>query len=252
MARLSRPKAGGASRGNYESLDNDIPADESSSGLTNENESYQSSQRLASRGKPDDADLLSSGDELTDNEADVKLLPLKNEDTRRGPSSSARSTHRAVIFDTPSASSSSLFPNHGHGDEDENNEISVPKEQQDVGKRIENYLETERRTLLAESFRTDIEDANTDFILSDDEDDYGVPIKPRLKEEPRWKLWWNAVFGKRTWWHICFFFVSAILMIWLALQGLVWIRGDKAAEQEYVSFPSTVDTSRVVLHNTSD
>ncbi|KAJ5242044.1 uncharacterized protein N7469_000371 [Penicillium citrinum] len=229
MARSSRTKSGGARRGDYESLDNEIPVDEHTH--TREAENQLSSDRFASRGKADDVDLLSSSDEFTENEADVKLLPLK-EDTRRGPSS-ARSKRRVVI-ETPSASSSSLLPEGGELGDRGTDEVAVPKEQRDVGKRIENFLETERKNVLADSFRTDIEDANTDFILSDDEDEYGVPVKPReIRDESRLLRLKNAIFGKRTWWHIGFFFGAAIFLIFFALKGLAWIRGDKGAGQEY-------------------
>ncbi|KAJ5966513.1 CAZyme family GH3 [Penicillium waksmanii] len=239
MARSSRPKTD-ARRGDYQSLDNEIPQDEqqltptstSTSSLTKDSEndihkSSTTSDRLASRGQPNDADLLSSDDSADDdaNEDDVRLRPLRSQsqnadgnhnlDTRRGPVRSSYN-HRAIIDDTPSGSSSTLLPeeyelegSHSNGNE----EIPVPKEQRDVGKRIEGFLESERRTLLAESFRTDIEDANTDFVFSDDdeidyeaEDEYGAPIKQRRRdgegEEPRWKRYWSAIFGKRTWWHI--------------------------------------------------
>lgn len=250
MARSSRTKSGGARRGDYESLDNEIPVDEHTH--KREAENQLSSDRFASRGKADDVDLLSSSDEFTENEADVKLLPLK-EDTRRGPSS-ARSKRRVVI-ETPSASSSSLLPEGGELGDRGTDEVAVPKEQRDVGKRIENFLETERKNVLADSFRTDIEDANTDFILSDDEDEYGVPVKPReIRDESRLLRLKNAIFGKRTWWHIGFFFGAAIFLIFFALKGLAWIRGDKGAGQEYVSFHtlrfmmSMADFSSVLFH----
>lgn len=268
MARSSRPKAD-ARRGDYQSLDNEIPQEEqqltptstSTSSLTKkfENDIHKSSStsdRLASRGQPNDADLLSSDDSADDaNEDDVRLRPLRsrsrnadenpNLDMRRGPVRLNYNNRTTPLDNTPSGSSSTLLPEGYEGEGSHSNvneEVSVPKEQRDVGKRIEGFLESERRTLLADSFRTDIEDANTDFVFSDDdgfdfeeEDEYGSPIKTRNEEGEgsRWKRYRHAIFGKKTWWHIGGFFVGAIFLIWIALQGLAWYRSD--GQQGYVS-----------------
>lgn len=252
MGRSSR----GARRGNYESLNNEIPDDtpntHTNTNPTSKGSRYEST-RFASRGKDDDLDLLSSSDE-NDNE-DVELLPLKvKDDTLRapgarsapapGPGAGPTSRSRGLLETDGGSSSSSTLPVENQHNENED-EVAVPKEQRDVGKRIENFLETERRNLLAESFRTDIEDANTDFVLSEDEDEYGVPMKGRGGEREadkegeggRWKQVAGVLFGK-TWWHIGFYFIAAILLIWGALRGLTWMRGEKG--REFVSFFSSL------------
>ncbi|KAJ5110001.1 beta-glucosidase E [Penicillium argentinense] len=238
MAR-SRAKAD-ARRGKYESLDSEIPDEATDTPASPEYSSGANANANTVRPPPntekdlphpDDLDLLSSGDELENvTSADVKLLPLPPHDTRKGPVRGRYAHgHGSVRFETPGeSSSSSREPSQSEGDA-----VPVPTEQRDVGKRIEKFLETERRNVLAEAFRTDIEDANTDFVLSDEEDDYGVP----LKDEPKWMSRWRAVFGQRSWWHILFFAVAAIMAMWLAMKGLVWIRGERNVEGNYHSVP---------------
>lgn len=119
--------------------------------------------------------------------------------------------------------------------------MDVPSDEQDVGQRIEQVLERERKELLSESFDTDLEDGDSNLVLSDDDDDYGIPLvrgsrgKPRVKEDRGWRSGLRAVLPLKAWWHPIPLGVVAIGMIWLAMQGLFWLRAERP-RQEYVWF----------------
>lgn len=119
--------------------------------------------------------------------------------------------------------------------------MDVPSDEQDVGQRIEQVLERERKDMLSESFDTDLEDGNSNLVLSDDDDDYGIPLvkgsrgKPRDKQDRGWRSGLSALLPLKTWWHAIPLGLVAIGVIWLAMQGLFWLRGERP-RKEYVWF----------------
>lgn len=160
-------------------------------------------------GPNDDSDAaqLSDSDFSIEDDANVKLLPLEKPDTLRPDTNWTRDSHSA---------SSSSRP----GDE--------PEEERDVGKRIEQVLETERGNLLAQSFNTDLEDGES--LLSDGgSDGYGVSAdKTRGKlgvngggyGDHNTKSDWRSVFRLRSWWSILLLATAAVLLMWLAAKEL--------------------------------
>ena len=163
-------------------------------------------RQTGSRDDPD-ATQFSDGDSSIDDDANVKLLPLEKPDTLRPKSDR--------LHYTPSASSSSR-----PGDD--------PEEERDVGKRIEQVLETERGNLLAQSFNTDLEDGES-LLSEGGSDGYGVSAdKTRGKlgvngggyGDHNTKSGWRSVFRLRSWWSILLLATAAVLLMWLAAKVL--------------------------------
>lgn len=164
-----------------------------------------------------------SDDDSIEDDDDVELLPLN----KQGRISSSRQDGRFSAKDTPFASSSTPRPE------------DISGEERDVGKAIEQVLEREH-TMLSESFDTDVEDGRSHLVLgSDDSDDYGIP-KDRGRRKPndhgprRWKSGLRSVLPLKAWWHVFPLVAVGLLMMWLAMKGLSWVRS-KPAPDEYVS-----------------
>ncbi|KAJ5612744.1 hypothetical protein N7510_005938 [Penicillium lagena] len=175
----------------------------------------------------DNADTTpASGDgSSSDEDANVKLLPNKKQLSSKAPSQQ-----------TPAAAG------------EETQFIDVPREQRNVGDRIERLLRSERNAL-SDSFNTDLEDADSldnSLILSDDEDDgYGVPLdkgdRDKWERQRRIKRGycgsvWRRCFRVQSWWQIFFLVSIGLVMMWLAMKGLRRFRRGKAAT-EYRPLP---------------
>lgn len=229
MTRSTRTKPGASNthREGYKSLDNNVFDDEdifSDSDDSVHEVHYQNGVNIHSAGREQ---AQSSGDNsFTEDEANVKLLPLEI-----GRNSRKQRRKRPPSHETPAASRSSPLSS------------DVPGEQRDVSKYIEQVLGTER-TILSESFDTDLEDANAHLILSDDDSDhYGVTTaKGQRKklggaENWNWRSGWQSVFPVKKWWHVLPLVAVALLVIWLAMEGLSLLLAEPARD-EYVWVPS--------------
>lgn len=223
---MTRTKLGASTsrREGYEAVDSRIPAEEHTPELSDNG--IQAPQRgvpiEASNASPDAAQ--SSDDDFTsDNDANVKLLPLNKPATTQ--------FHRNEQRDTPSSSSLSL----GSGGE--------PGEERDIGKRIEQVLATEQRTLLAQSFNTNLENGAS-FVFSDDEDDdYGFPADKsypgKLGEnggdkDGNTKSGWRSMFRLTSWWSILALGTVGVLLMWFAASGFGLSSG--GASHDFVRF----------------
>ncbi|KAJ5670563.1 uncharacterized protein N7477_005926 [Penicillium maclennaniae] len=203
---MTRPSGGtqaSTRRQDYSSVNNQISDDES---LLVSDESFEELRH----GKEARADDFSSGDEDEDN---VKLLPL------------SKDKH----YDAAPSSRTSLPME----DSPENN--------QDVGLRIEQVLERERKLMLGDSFDTDLEDGHSNLVLSDDDDDYGVPlVKGSRGSKDQGGMWWKSglrgLIPLNKWWHSIPFGLVAIGVMWLAMQGLYWLRSERP-RKDYESVP---------------
>lgn len=193
-------------RKGYESVNNDVSDEES---LLVSDDSFEEVRhgKVAAR-----ADLTTSESDAEDEDV-VKLLSAGAKQTEPHESAASRAS-------LPTS--------------------DVPSDEQDVGLRIEQVLERERNNMLSESFDTDLEDGNSNLVLSDDDDDYGIPLvkasrgKPR-REDQGWKSGLRTVFPLKAWWHAIPLGVVAVGVIWLAMQGLYWLRSERPGA-EYVSF----------------
>ncbi|KAJ5092457.1 CAZyme family GH3 [Penicillium alfredii] len=168
----------------------------------------------------DDSDATpSSGDEsLAESEAHMKLLPLKMDSKSR---SAQYSAHQSTPRHDPSPA-----PSNGSA------------EPRDVGKRIEQVLQTEDAL--------DMEEGNpltAAFDLSDDDsDDYGLPSSKTHQGTRRHSdgftcgSGWRPPFRMQKWWHAFPFAVIGLLVMWLAAKGIGWTFA-KTTEVEYRSMP---------------
>jgi beta-glucosidase len=160
-------------------------------------------------------DTQSSGDESVENEANLKLLPLKQGKPTQDPH--------------PSSSKST----------DPNPTIEVPEGERDFSKRIEQFLGADR-TPLSDSFDTDLEgdSARTSLALSDDDwghpSDKGLLLKTGGEEAKGFN--WRALFRLHSWWNVAAFLIIAIIVVWLSIRGLPW-SSTGAAISETVSAP---------------
>lgn len=210
---MTRNGPAGAStrRKGYESVQNDGSDDESLLVSDDSFEEIRHDKGAARAG-------LSSGESEAgaEEEDDVNLL-------------SAKGGKRTESHYDPASASASLPT------------VDVPSDEQDVGQFIEQVLERDRKDMLQESFDTDLEDGNSNLVLSDDDDDYGIPLvkgsrgKPRDKEDRGRRSGLRALIPLKAWWHAIPLGVVAIGVIWLAMQGLFWLRGERP-RKEYVWF----------------
>lgn len=200
---MTRPSGGteaSTRRQGYSSVHNDISDDES---LLVSEDSFEDLRH----GKGTRAEDFSSGDEDEDN---VKLLPL-SKDKHYEAASSGRTS----------------LPME-----------DVPEDNQDVGLRIEQVLERERKRMLGESFDTDLEDGHSNLVFSDDDDDYGIPLVKgsRGSRDDRGgalKSGLRGLIPLTKWWHAIPFGLVAIGVMWLAMQGLYWLRSERP-RKDYV------------------
>jgi hypothetical protein len=170
----------------------------------------------------DDLDTPSSGDESFD-QADIRLLPLK-EGRSQNPQPSSSKTN-----DTNSVP------------------IDVPDDERDVSKRIKDLLRADR-TLLSDSFATDLEDGDSgrsSLALSGRySDDYGLPSdkglllnhKKSQDEDDKKSFGWRSLFRLHSWWSVLSFFIMALVVVWVAIRGLPWSSAG-ARGNEFVSCP---------------
>ncbi|KAJ5180140.1 CAZyme family GH3 [Penicillium capsulatum] len=194
-------------REGYETVDNHIPAEE---GTTSRNTSqvFSRDSRIDRPNDDRDAAQLSDDDFSIDNDSHVKLLPISKSATNK--------FRRDQSQDTPSSSSLSLAP----GDE--------AGEERDVGKRIEQLLATEQRSLLSQSFNTDLEDGASLIFSDGEDDDYGFPtdkshpvrIGTKGSDEGNGRSGWRSMFRLTSWWSILALTVVGVLLMWLAARGL--------------------------------
>ncbi|CAG7944740.1 unnamed protein product [Penicillium salamii] len=137
-----------------------------------------------------------SEDEISENEADVKLLPLKPRD----PTSSSSSSRNPTSID-------------------------VPDNERDTSKRIEELLAADRN-FLTDAFDTDLEDGDSRPSVSFS-DDYGLPSDKRLLLEQAGgdddkRFHWRSLFRLHSWWNVLAMLTIAIVVVWLAIRGLPW------------------------------
>lgn len=137
-----------------------------------------------------------SEDEISENEADVKLLPLKSRD----PTSSSSSSRNPASID-------------------------VPDNERDTSKRIEELLAADRN-FLTDAFDTDLEDGDSRPSVSLS-DDYGLPSDKRLLLERAGgdddkRFHWRSLFRLHSWWNVLAMLTIAIVVVWLAIRGLPW------------------------------
>jgi len=161
--------------------------------------------------QPHGIDTPSSGDESSnENEADVKLLPLKGRDPQ--PSSSK--------LNDPSSTP-----------------IDVPDNERDVSRRIEELLAAERN-FLPDEFDTDLEDGESGRSSLALSDDYGLPsdkgllLKRSRGENDTKRFGWRSLFRLHSWWNVLALFTIAIMIVWLSIKGLPW----SSAEPAQVAF----------------
>ncbi|KAJ5141731.1 CAZyme family GH3 [Penicillium atrosanguineum] len=203
---MTRPSGGtGAStrRQGYSSVNNDISDDES---LLVSEDSFEDLRH----GKGARVEDFSSGSEDEDN---VKLLPVSKDKQYEAASSSRTNLPME----------------------------DVPENDQDVGLRIEQVLERERKSMLGESFDTDLEDGHSNLVLSDDDDDYGVPLVKgsRGSRDEGGVVLRSGLRGLiplTKWWHAIPLGLAAIAVMWLAMQGLYWLRSERP-RKDYESVP---------------
>lgn len=227
MARSTRVKPGTPKtrRKGYESLDHNS-SDEEYTFVEGDKVSEEDTRGQSCGNHHADADAASLSDDGSsiENEDNVKLLPLS-----KGGESRSRHTGSTPVPDNASASASTLPP----GDPSE--------EKRDVGKAIEQFLESER-TMLSESFDTDLEDGSSHLVLSDDDsDDYGIPgnkgrKKPIDNGIRSWRSGVRSVLPLKAWWHVFPLVAIGLIVMWLAMKGLRWVRS-KPVTDEYVRGP---------------
>lgn len=158
---------------------------------------------------------LSSDDEYTlEDEANVKLLPIKADD---GSKSKSRRPRRN------SATRNRRISSSDSDDGAANDDPHV------VGERIEQLLQKDQRerNALSESFNLDLEDGDSLLALSDEDNElYGFPAdkRPYTDDENsgnatfRSKI--QAVVHKRPWWQICALLAIGLVVMWLSAVGL--------------------------------
>lgn len=117
----------------------------------------------------------------------------------------------------------------------------VPEDDQDVGLRIEQVLERERKSMLGESFDTDLEEAHSNLVFSDDDDDYGVPLVKDSRAKYEGGRGLKGLIPLKKWWHAIPLGLVAIGVMWLAMQGLYWLRSERP-RKEYVWIPFPLDS----------
>jgi hypothetical protein len=141
----------------------------------------------------------SSGDESSNDEADVKLLPIKTRDAQ---------------------------PSSSRSDDQTSNQIDVPDNERDVSKRIEELLAS-NGNILPDAFDTDLEDGDSrrSSLASDD---YGLPsdrgllLKNSKSEDELKRFGWRSLFRLHSWWNVLALFTIAIVVVWLSIKGLPW------------------------------
>lgn len=223
MVQASRVNAGSSKtrREGYESVNYDA-SDEEYDFIERGNGSGGGSEDKL-EGKRDvgiDVEQSSDDESSTEDGDRVKLLPLnKAEGTR------TRGNGPTLTFDNAAASSSTLRPD------------DMSEENRDVGKAIEQVLQMDR-TMMSESFDTDLEDGDHLILSDDDSDGYGVPGDKRRKkaqdgEGRNWRSGLRSILPLKAWWHVFPLAVVGLLVMWLATKGLSWLRSEPA-RGEYV------------------
>ncbi|KAJ5972930.1 Glycoside hydrolase superfamily [Penicillium vulpinum] len=180
-----------------------------------QNPTIEQSTSESSWGQNDDMDTPSSGDEFSD-QANIKLLPLKQERAR----------------DPRSSSSKTNDPNSTSAD--------VPDDERDISKRIKTLLDADR-TLLSDSFATDLEEGHSgrsSLALSDRySDDYGIPsnkdslLKGKKSEAEEKGFNWRSLFRLHSWWNVAGMFTIALLVVWFSIKGLPWSSVEVAVDE---------------------
>jgi hypothetical protein len=125
----------------------------------------------------------------------------------------------------------------------------VPEDDQDVGLRIEQVLERERKSMLGESFNTDLEDAHSHLMFDDDDDDYGVPLVKDSRPKDGGGRGLRGWIPLKKWWHAIPMGFVAIGVMWLAMQGLYWLRSERP-RKEYVWIPFPLGSDWLSLCDT--
>ena len=226
MARTTPSKLGASNtiRQGYESLTTKTNDPDATVGSDNESQPHSQERHVRPREDVLNTPLSSDDDSLFEDEADVKLLPLK-------PTGDAKQhqNKQDVTSGTPSAS----IANPPYGDDDEPH---------DVGQRIEQLLESER-TLLSKSFNLDLEDGSSLQALSDlDDDDYGYQTDKNrskghhIEEDGSWRSRLRSLWFKKPWWQILLFLTAGLMAMWLATKGFRRYV-NKNEQAEYVRVP---------------
>ena len=220
MTRSTRsgPGASNTRRQEYQSLDNH-PSDDERPSNSVKNET-RNSPRESGRTMHDAYldDLLSSGDESPQDDANVKLLPLVKKAQQQ----------KRVQFTPEASSASAASPIPG-------DESGEPR---NVSKAIEQMLDRER-DILSETFDEDLNRASHLLIDDSDSDDYGVAgykdsdTRRYNVQKPGWKSGIKSLLHITAWWHVFPLAVVALLVMWLATKGLPWVM-HKNPVKEYV------------------
>lgn len=223
MARLARvPGNLKTRREGYESVDHHTSDEEFD--LIDRNKTSKESSRGKRRGKHGagvEAEQSSDDEHWSGDQDRVKLASLNQRKELRSQGNGS-----TVAYDNLPASSATQPRD------------AASEENLDVGEAIEQVLERER-TMLSESFDTDLEDGGSHLILSDDDSDgYGIPNdKGRRKAQhgagQNWSSGLRSIFPLKIWWQVFPFAVVGLLVMWLATKGLGWLRSEPARD-EYV------------------
>lgn len=214
----SGPGASNTRRQEYQSLDNHPSDDER--GPRSLNDGTRNPNRGPGGAMHDSYldDLLSSGDESTPDDANLKLLPLNKKAQRR----------KRVQFTPDASSAGAASPIPG----------DVSGEPRNVSKAIEHMLDRER-DILSETFDEDLDRASRLLMNDDDSDDYGIPTykgagATQYKDQkPSWRSGIKSLLHITAWWHVFPLVVVALIVMWLATKGLPWVIGGKPIK-EYV------------------
>jgi len=197
----------------YESLEPTNPDEHATIESDDEFPNDHTSKLIEARDDAADTPLSSDDEYLMEDEANVKLLPLKADD---GSKSKSRRPRRHTATRNRSISPDS-------------DDAAANDDPHNVGERIEQLLQKDQRerNALSESFNLDLEDGDSLLALSDEDNElYGFPAdkRPYTDDENngnatfRSKI--HAVVHKRPWWQICALLAIGLVVMWLSAMGL--------------------------------
>lgn len=198
-------------RKGYESLEPNNPDEHA---RTESDDEFHINKLNEDRDDAADTPLSSDDEYPIEDEANVKLLPIKTDD---GSKSKSRRSQRNTATRNRRISSS------------DSDDAAANDDPHDVGERIEQLLQKDQRerNALSESFNLDLEDGDSLLALSDEDNElYGFPAdkRPYTDDEDnanatfRSKI--QAVVHKRPWWQICALLAIGLVVMWLSAIGL--------------------------------
>ncbi|KAJ5557026.1 CAZyme family GH3 [Penicillium frequentans] len=201
-------------RKGYKSLEPNNPDEHAATESDDEFHNDHTSKLIEARDDAADTPLSSDDEYPLEDEANVKLLPIKADD---GSKSKSRRPRRNTATKNRRISSS------------DSDDAAANDDPHVVGDRIEQLLQKDQRerNALAESFNLDLEDGDSLLALSDEDNElYGFPAdkRPYTDDENsgnatfRSKI--RAVVHKRPWWQICALLAIGLGVMWLSAVGL--------------------------------